>query len=313
MLRLRFTWLAISEADYHIETRIGRKQHPDLQADCPHLLSLERQFHSTDACCPSIPHTLLLDLSLNYLLAIADKMKAHTAFLLAVQMIFMAYVLSSATTMANGATFRLAVELLRAAELFSRGLVPVLRRIVGILAPRTARSILSSTVRVLSPLIINLLFISFFLEQLQPEAPAIDSGVIDRSLNAIESVGHLLLVSGLPLILRCCLLVIRNPGPEEDHRIIGQLQYICVLLDVFLSLTIVSISHLLFWKILDGVHASANISETNLENSGILNYIDGISKVRLLLCWVLQVQKSSMRELEGIVPHWIIDGLNFPE
>lgn len=221
-------------------------------------------------------------------------MKAyHTALLLAIRLLFIAYLLCPALMNVNQTTLLLAEELLCAAELFSQSLVLFLEGINDILGPSTHGLMLTTIVRVIFPLIVNLHFIHRFLKQLLPDTPAIGNEILVFGLLiATWTIG--LLILGLELGVRYLLLTTRAPDLEDDgRRRLENLAFISsTLFDIFACLSISLGSHLLYVWILVAVPLSGINREASIQEG-----MDRITKCRMILGFVLELQRTDMGEI----------------
>lgn len=247
-----------------------------------------------------------------FILTIKDKMKAdHTTLLLAVQLLFIAYVLSPTNMATNRTTLLLAVEVLCAAEFLSQGLTISLEKMIATLAPSTPRRKLSTTIGVILPFMVNLHFIRCFLEQSQPEAQTIDFTDIQRTHIAIAILCMLLLASGLLLGTWRYLRASRSPSLEDRRRRLDELwQTFSALFDAFIGLLLALRSHQLFWQILVTVSQSRNIPEASLDQSGLPEHMNEISNGRVLLAWLLELQIGHAGRLWNMFPGWFLDALD---
>lgn len=242
-------------------------------------------------------------------------MKAdHTTLLLAVQLLFTAYVVSPTNMAANRTTLLWAMEILCLAEFLSHGLVLFLKRVIGILAPSTPERMLSTTIGVILPLPVNLHFIRCFLEQSGPGAPTFDITVIHREHIAFTILCVLLLVSCFLLGTWRYLRASRSAGLENHRRRLEEFRrMLSALLDASIGLLLALRSHQLLWDILVAVYQSRNIPEASLDQTGILERMNQISKDRVLLGWLLELQTVHIGGFENMFPRWVRDALNIPE
>ncbi|KAG6356484.1 hypothetical protein INS49_015872 [Diaporthe citri] len=218
---------------------------------------------------------------------------------------------------ANRTTLLWAVEVLCVAEFLSQGLVLYLERMIGILvrgnlAWSIQGSILSTIVGVILPFMVNLHFIRCFLEELQPEAETIDFTVIQRRHIAIAILCILLLALGLLLGTGRYLRTSRPPGLEDRRRRLEELwNTVSALFDAAIGLLLALRSHQIFWEILVVVSQSRNILEASLDQSGISERMNQISKGRVLLGWLLELQTAhTTRILENVFVNWVLDALD---
>lgn len=250
-----------------------------------------------------------------FILTLAHKMEAyHTTLLRAVQLLFIAYVLSPTHVATDRTILLWAVEVLCVAEFLSRGLVLSLERMIGILAPSTPGRILSTTIGVILPFIVNLQFFRRFLEQLQPGVPTIDIFVVQRRNVALTILCTLLLASGFLLATWRYLRSSRFRDVEDRRRRLEELwNTISALFDAFIGLLLALRSHQLFWEILVTVSQSRNIPEDSLSQSRILERMNQISKDREVLGWLLELQIAQGGRLENMFPGWFLEALDIPE
>lgn len=250
-----------------------------------------------------------------FILTLTSKMKAyHTTLLRAVQLIFIAYLLSPTHMAADRTTLLWAIEVLCVSEFLSRGLVLSLERMIGILAPSTTGRILSTTVGVILPFMVNLQFMRRFLEQLQPGAPTIDIPVVQRRNVALTILCTLLLVSGFLLGTWRYLRSSRFRDVEDRRRRLEELwQTYSALFDAFIGLLLALRSHQLFWEVLVTVSQSRNIPEGSLGQSRILERMNQISRDREVLGWLLELQIAQGGRLENMFPGWFLEALDIPE
>lgn len=247
-----------------------------------------------------------------FILTIKDKTKAdHTTLLLAVQLLFIAYVLSPTNMATNRTTLLLAVEVLCAAEFLSQGLAISLAKMIGTLTPRTPHHTLSTTIGVVFPFMVNLHFIRCFLEQLQPEAQPINFTDIQRTHIVIAILCILLPASGVLLGTWRYLRASRSTRFEDRRRGLQELwNTFSALFDAFIGLLLALRSHQLFWQILVTVSQSRNILEARLDRSGIPEAMNEISRGRVLLGWLLELQTAQMGRFENMFPGWFLDALD---
>lgn len=218
---------------------------------------------------------------------------AHTALLLAMRLLFIAYMLCPALMNANRTTLLLAQELLCAAELFSQSLVLVLEGINDLLRPSTHGLMLSTIVRAVLPLIVNLHFMHCFLRQLLPDTPVIgNESLVFGFLIATWTI--VLLILGLELGVQYFLLTTRAPDLEDDGR--RRLENLAIisstLFDIFACLGISLGSHLLSMWILVAVPLSGINREASIQES-----MDRITKCRMSLGLLLELQRTNMGEI----------------
>ncbi|KAI7774078.1 hypothetical protein LA080_009315 [Diaporthe eres] len=238
----------------------------------------------------------------------------HTTLLLAVQLLFIAYVLAPTGMAANRATLLWAVEALCLAEFLSRGVVLFLEKMIVILAPSTPGRRFSTTIGVMLPLPVNLHFIRCFLEQSQPEAPTFDITFIHRGHIAFMVLSILLLASAFLSGTWRYLRASRSPDLEGHRRRIQEFRrMLSALLDAFIGIILALRSHQLLWDVLVAVAQSRNIPEARLDRAGILDRMNQISKDRVLLGWLLEIQNAHMGQLENRLRRWFFDALDIPE
>lgn len=243
-------------------------------------------------CCASGHRRRPVTLLLNHLLATTTKMKAGHTALLAIRLLFIAYILCPALMNANRTTLLLAQELLCAAELFSQSLILVLERINDILGPSTHSIMLNAIARVVLPLIINLHFMHCFLRQLLPDTPAIGNGKIAFGMMiALWIIG--LLNLGLMLGVQFFLTTRAQNLEDDGRRRLEKLVFISLTLsDIFGCLGMSSGSQLLSKWILVAVPLSGFTLEASIQES-----MDRITVFRMLLGLMLELQQIHMGEL----------------
>lgn len=219
-------------------------------------------------------------------------MKADHTALLIIRLLFIPYFLCLALMNANRTTLLLAEELLCAADLFSQSLVLVLESINDVLGPSTHGLMLSTIMRVVLPLIINLHFMHCFLRQLLPDAPAVGNGNIAFGMMIALWIIELLNL-GLMLAVQS-FLTTRAPNLEDDgRRRLEKLVFISLtLFDIFGCLGMSLGSHLLSKWILVAVPLSGISLEASIQES-----MDRITVVRMLLGLLLELQHIHMGEL----------------
>lgn len=208
----------------------------------------------------------------------------HVAPVLAIQLLFLAYLICPANELANRATLRLAIESLFFAGAMAESLTHLAQTLVG--PPVTSwHRILRATVGIVYPLNFNLIFILRFLEILLEEAR--DAG--DTSLRAIRSVN----ITSLSVLSVLFGLMLANSIAGVVNEQLRRPDYsVRELLDLIVFLLIG------FWSFvaLRGIYAAIrpNIPGAALSESELLDVMDWTLFHRETVVWLYYARNTLM-------------------
>lgn len=215
-------------------------------------------------------------------------MANHVAPVLAIQLLFLAYLLSPTNKLANRTTIHLATECLFFAGMLAQSLTLLAQFIVGPPVTSTCR-ILRATIGIVCPLNLNLAFVLGFLEKLLEEARDAEDATM-RAIRYANTTSVIVLYALFGLVLANSIAGLAN---EQPRRMIFSVRE---LLDVIVFSTIAA------WSVvaLQGIFAAVrpNIPGATLSESEVLEVMDWTLFHRETVVWIHHARNTFLAGIE---------------